>query len=69
MPAPIVFLDIAGPNRAALETFYSTLFDWNAAEADFQVPIIPGLALSIREDPAEKRFYIGVDDVAAVRRR
>ncbi len=65
MSAPIVFLDIAGPDRASLDTFYSTLFGWDAAAEYFKVPVVPRLSVAIREDPAEKRFYIGVDDITA----
>ena len=65
MSAPIVFLDIAGPDRASLQTFYSTLFGWDAAAADFAIPVGTPLSASIREDPAEIRLYIGVDDITA----
>jgi len=65
MSAPIVFLDIAGPDKAALQAFYSTLFGWDTSAADFTISVGAGLSAAIREDPAEKRVYIGVDDVTA----
>lgn len=65
MSAPIVFLDIAGPDLVSLQVFYSTLFGWDAAAADFTIPIGTPLSAAIREDPAEKRLYIGVDDITA----
>ncbi len=65
MSASIVFLDIAGPNRASLQTFYSTLFGWDAAAAEFSISVGTPLTAAIREDPAEKRLYIGVDDITA----
>lgn len=65
MPAPIVFLDFAGPDRAALEKFYSTLFDWAAEDTEFAIPVVAPFSAAIREDPAEKRVYVGVDDITA----
>ena len=65
MSAPIVFLDIAGPNQVSLQRFYSTLFGWDAAAMTFPVSVGTPLSAAIREDPAEKRLYIGVDDIAA----
>ena len=65
MSAPIVFLDIAGPDRASLQVFYSTLFGWDAAATEFTISVGVRLSATIREDPAEKRLYMGVEDVAA----
>lgn len=67
MPAaPIVFLDIAGPNSAAQRDFYAAVFDWSC---DGPGPCTPGnranLDLMLREDPAETVIYIGVPDVTA----
>ena len=65
MPSPIVFLDIAGPDDE-LQHFYSSLFGWTLdAEGRFDVEVQSPLQLAIRKDPAEKRFYLGVEDVAA----
>lgn len=67
MAAPLVFFDIAGSDSVALRDFYSKLFGWNAAEdGQFEVPASASLKAAIREDPQEKRLYIGVSDVAAV---
>ena len=65
MSASIVFLDIAGPDQDSLQTFYSTLFGWDAAAPEFSISVRTPLSATIREDPAEKRLYIGVDDITA----
>ena len=66
MPAPVVFLDLAGPDAARLRDFYADVFDWPSQAG---VPFAPGntasLDVSIREAPAEKVIYLGVDDVSA----
>ena len=66
MAAPIVFLDIAGPDDRALAAFYSTVFSWDVgADGKFSVPVSGTFEGAIRKDPAEKRMYLGVPDVAA----
>jgi len=65
MPAPIVFLDFAGPDSGSLRTFYSVLFGWDAAAPEFTIAAATPISAAIREDPAEQRLYIGVDDIAA----
>jgi len=66
MPAPIVFFDIAGPDDDELHRFYSKLFGWTPAEdGRFTVEVLSPLAATIRRDPAEKRIYLGAEDVAA----
>jgi len=65
MAAPIVFLDIAGPDATALREFYSTVIGWDARAEQFEVSVVQSLQAAIREDPAEKRLYFGVDDVTA----
>lgn len=65
MSAPIVFLDFAGPDAASLRGFYSTLFGWDARAPEFSLQVATPLSATIREDPAEKRVYVGVDDIAA----
>jgi hypothetical protein len=65
MSAPIVFLDIAGPDKTSLQSFYSTLFGWDAASPRFTISVGTSLSASIRQDPAEKRLYIGVSDITA----
>ncbi len=66
METPIVFIDIAGPDDQALAEFYSSVFGWNVNQAGkFAVPVSPSIEGAIRKDPAEKRIYLGVSDVAA----
>ena len=66
MTTPIVFFDIAGPDDAALRSFYSTVFDWESdASGQFSAPVMSPIDATIRKDPAEKRIYLGVPDVAA----
>ena len=66
MTQPIVFFDIAGPDDEALRTFYSVVFGWQADQSgQFRVPVNGPIDAAIRKDPAEKRIYIGVNDVAA----
>ena len=64
MARPIVFFDIAGPDDAALKSFYSSIFDWDPDEAgQFGVPVATPFQAAIRKDPTEKRIYIGVPDI------
>jgi predicted enzyme related to lactoylglutathione lyase len=65
MATPIVFLDIAGPDPAALQSFYSDLFGWESTTGEFAVALTAPLMAAIRKDPAEKRLYFGVEDVTA----
>ena len=62
-----MFFDLAGPESAALQDFYSKLFGWTAgATGNLSVPVTSPLAGNLRSgDPTEKRIYIGVDDVSA----
>ncbi|MEM7276797.1 MAG: hypothetical protein AAF385_01625 [Pseudomonadota bacterium] len=63
---PIVYIDIAGPDDKALSEFYATVFDWSANEAgQFSAPVTSPIDCAFRKDPAEKRVYLGVADVAA----
>ena len=66
MTQPIVFFDIAGPEDAELQAFYSSVFDWEPDQAgQFSIPVVTPIQGTIRKDPAEKRIYVGVDDVSA----
>ncbi|MCC7055306.1 MAG: hypothetical protein IT355_18685 [Gemmatimonadaceae bacterium] len=66
MARPIVFFDIAGPADTGLREFYASLFEWTAdAGGRIAVPAAATLSGAFRADPAEKRLYIGVDDVTA----
>jgi len=66
MPQPIVFFDIAGPDDSALRRFYAEAFGWQAdAAGQFSAPVMSPIDATFRKDPAEKRIYIGVSDVAA----
>jgi predicted enzyme related to lactoylglutathione lyase len=66
--APLVFFDIAGPDTGALNKFYATVFGWTfepwgATSAPLTTAgVLPG---TLRQDPAEKVLYFGVDDIDA----
>lgn len=66
-PAPIVFFDIAGPDAAPQAAFYRDVFGWRAGPGGaLSVPVTPdALRGALRQDPAAKLIYLGVDDVAA----
>ena len=66
MTFPIVFMDFAGPDDSALSDFYASVFQWGIDEqGGFEVAATGPIRCAIRQDPAEKRIYIGVPDVAA----
>lgn len=61
-----MFLDIAGPDATVLQRFYADLFGWSsAADGALSLQLRSPLPAAFRQDPAEKRIYIGVEDVAA----
>jgi predicted enzyme related to lactoylglutathione lyase len=65
MTFPIVFMDLAGPDDAALRSFYSSVFQWDIDDQGrFDIAASGSIPCAIRQDPAEKRVYIGVPDVA-----
>jgi len=66
-PAPIVFFDIAGPDAANQAKFYREVFGWDMRrDGTLSVPVTgPLLSGALRQDPASKIIYIGVDDVSA----
>lgn len=65
MTFPIVFIDVAGPDDTVLGRFYSSVFRWETDEqGKFAVSVASTIQGAIRKDPAEKRIYIGVPDVA-----
>lgn len=66
MAAPIVFIDIAGPDGDAQTAFYTRVFGWEiAADGLFRVPVVSPLPGTLRMDPAEKGIYLGVPDITA----
>jgi predicted enzyme related to lactoylglutathione lyase len=66
VPAPIVFFDIAGPDMARQAAFYKTVFDWPVSQdGRFSAPVTAPLNATLRQDPAGKIIYVGVDDVTA----
>lgn len=65
MTAPIVFMDIAGPDDEALRRFYDRVFDWRFSEqSQVRIEVNSPIGVAIRKDPSEKRVYMGVDDVS-----
>jgi uncharacterized protein len=66
MVSPIVFFDIAGPDIAALRNFYSKVFGWDIAGDGRIAPFaVSSIGATLRQDPADKLIYIGVEDIAA----
>ncbi len=66
MPAPIVYFEIAGPRAAGLREFYAAAFDWHVdAGSGIDAAQTGGLRGGLRDDPAEKIFYLGVPDIEA----
>ena len=67
MPAPIVFFDIAGSNAARQTSFYHDVFGWEVGPGGMvNIPVLgQSLSGALRQDPADKVIYLGVDDVSA----
>lgn len=66
MSAPILFMDIAGPDDQALRAFYTKLFGWDFSDqGQVQIEVRSPVGVAIRKDPAEKRIYMGVEDITA----
>jgi uncharacterized protein len=63
MGAPIVYFEVAGPDGAALQTFYSTVFKWSIDAKRAISAASAGISGGIRQDPPATLFYLGVDDV------
>ncbi len=65
MGAPIVYFEVAGPDGAALQSFYSTVFQWDINAQRTIAAASAGVRGGIRQDPPATVFYLGVDDVNA----
>jgi len=66
MGIPIVFFDIAGDDDVALARFYRQVFGWEQDESgQLSIQVNSPINGAFRKDPAEKRIYIGVPDIAA----
>jgi len=66
MPQPIVFFDVAGLDATVLTEFYSTVFGWTFdKDGQVSVPVVSPIKGAVRNDPAEKRIYVGVSDITA----
>ena len=64
MSAPIVYLEIAGPDGARLREFYSAVFGWTIdTGSTISADSTGGLRGGIREDPAGKVLYMGVPEI------
>lgn len=63
MTSPIVFLDFASPDAETLRSFYADVFGWKSDAPQFEIGVTAPLLAAIRQDPAEKRLYLGVEDV------
>ncbi len=69
-PAPIVYLDIAGPSEAIQLGFYQKVFGWAPGPGGtVSVPVSgPHLSGTLRTHPAAKVIYLGVPDISATLR-
>ncbi len=66
MGSPIVFFDIAGPDMARQSNFYRAVFGWDIApDGRIEVSVATPVGATLRQDPADKRIYLGVVDVTA----
>lgn len=66
MSAPVVFFDVAGPDSEALASFYREIFQWDiGGDGRFQTATLSPIGATLRQDPAEKVIYVGVEDVTA----
>ncbi|MBI3693764.1 MAG: VOC family protein [Acidobacteria bacterium] len=67
MGNPIVYFEVAGPDAAQLRSFYANVFGWQIdGSATIASASTGGLRGGIRQDPPDKVFYMGVDDIEAV---
>ncbi len=70
-PAPIVYFDVAGPDTAKQQDFYSAVFGWTAGPGGtVSVPVsgsrLPG---TLRTDPAAKIIYLGVTNIVETQKQ
>jgi uncharacterized protein len=64
MGAPIVYFEVAGPDGAALKSFYSSVFDWKIdATSTIAADSTGGIRGGVRQDPPEKVLYLGVASI------
>jgi predicted enzyme related to lactoylglutathione lyase len=70
MPNPIVYFEIVGKDKAALEDFYLAAFDWQLTPAgDRYSHVAPGagipggIGLSADGGPGHAAFYVEVDSI------
>ena len=64
MSSPIVYFEIAGPDGVSLRSFFRSVFDWEIDDSSTISSLSTGgLRGGIREDPADKVLYMGVDDI------
>jgi predicted enzyme related to lactoylglutathione lyase len=75
MPNPIVFFEILGRDKSALESFYAGLFDWQMTPVQGEAPdtyalvstgsgINGGIGKSMDGGPGHVTFYVEVTDIA-----
>ena len=75
MPNPIVFFEILGRDKSALESFYAGLFDWQMTPVRGEAPdtyamvstgsgINGGIGKSMDGGPGHVTFYVEVTDIA-----
>ncbi|UWZ86491.1 VOC family protein [Occallatibacter riparius] len=74
MPNPVVFFEILGRDKAALESFYAGLFEWQMTPANSEAPdtyamvstgrgISGGIGKSMDGGPGHVTFYVEVENI------
>ena len=70
MPNPIVYFEITGKDKAVLEDFYTTIFDWQLTPAnDVYTHVSPGsgvnggIGRSMDGSPGYVSFYVEVENI------
>ncbi len=67
MGNPIVYFEIAGPDGSRLKSFFREVFEWEIDDTStIAASSTGGLRGGVREDPADKVLYIGVEDIDTV---
>ena len=71
MPNPIVHFEVLGKDKAVLEDFYRTAFEWQLRSADGNYSMVSpgagingGIGTSMDGEAGHATFYVEVDNIA-----